>query len=81
MSDRAQGRDGHRNAQADLRTWVRTWERAGRELEEQRRARLAAMTLEDMRRQIRIVFSAPIPRPPRSWSGLVEMERLFSRLR
>lgn len=61
--------------------WVRTWQRAGAELEERRRARLAAMTVDDMRREVRIIFCAPVTVEPRRGSGLVEMQRLFARLR
>ena len=60
--------------------WVATWQRAGAELEEQRRARLAAMTLDEMRQAITMIFTSMPAQPARASSGLVDMQRLFSRL-
>lgn len=63
-----------------LVTWVRIWQRAGAELDEHRRARLAAMTPDQMRAAIAAVFGAEVTSPLRRSSGLVEMQRLLSRL-
>lgn len=60
--------------------WVAVWERAGVEFEEHRRGRLAAMTADDMRRSILAIFVSLPGSPPRPTSGMVEMQRLFSRL-
>lgn len=61
--------------------WAATWRRAGEELEEMRRARLSAMTLEEMRQSIQAIISGWHPPPRPGSSGLVEMQRLFARLR
>lgn len=61
--------------------WADTWRRAGEELEEMRRARLSTMTLEEMRRSIQAIFSGWHPPPRGRTSGLVEMQRLFARMR
>jgi hypothetical protein len=68
---------------ADLKRWAETWERAGRELALIRRRELQAMTDEDVRRAVADLFSGAMPAdlPPRTTSGLVEQQRLFSLLR
>jgi hypothetical protein len=68
---------------ADLKWWAETWERAGRELALIRRRELQAMTDEDVRRAVADLFSGAVPAdlPPRTTSGLVEQQRLFSLLR
>ena len=67
----------------DLKRWAQTWESAGKALEALRRGELAAMTDDDVRRAIADLFTdAPMPGlPARTTSGLVEQQRLFSRLR
>ena len=67
----------------DLKRWAQTWTSAGYALGALRRRELAAMTDDDVRRAIADLFSgAPMPDlPPRTTSGLVEQQRLFSRLR
>lgn len=67
---------------AAIARWVATWRRAGRELEELRRARLSQMSVAEMQRSIQAIFSGDTPPPPlRASSGLVEMQRLLARLR
>jgi len=68
---------------ADLKRWAETWERAGRELARIRREELARMTDEQAKAAALDLLSMPLPKdlPPRSGSGLVEQQRLFSKLR
>jgi hypothetical protein len=68
---------------AELRLWADTWQRAGRELDALRRRELAAMTDDDVRRAIALIFSdySPEKLPPRTTSGLIEQQRLFGLLR
>lgn len=67
----------------DLKRWAQTWERAGTAMDALRSRELAAMTDDDARRAIADLFTdAPMPDlPPRTTSGLVEQQRLFSLLR
>lgn len=67
----------------DLKRWAQTWSSAGDALNALRRQKLAEMTDDDVRRAIADLFSGtPIyDLPPRTTSGLVEQQRLFSRLR
>ncbi|MEX2621611.1 MAG: hypothetical protein WD250_15450 [Egibacteraceae bacterium] len=81
MSDETDPTQGAADAErVAVARWVATWQRAGTELEEHRRSRLAAMTLSEMRRAIGAIFVGSPPLPPRRSSGLVEMQRLLSRL-
>lgn len=68
---------------ADLKRWAETWERAGRELEALRRRELQAMTDEQAKAAALDLLTMPLPEdlPPRDGSGLVEQQRLFSKLR
>lgn len=68
---------------ADVKRWVETWERAGRELAALRRRELQAMTDDDVRRAVADLFSgvAPDDLPTRTTSGLVEQQRLFAAFR
>lgn len=68
------------DARAMIARWVEVWQRAGSELEEQRHARLAGMDTSEMRRSIHMIFGSLPPPPLRPSSGLVEMQRLLSRL-
>ena len=67
----------------DLKRWAQTWASAGDVLDALRRSELAAMTDDDVRRAIAGLFTdSHMPDlPPRTTSGLVEQQRLFSRLR
>ncbi|MDA0225055.1 MAG: hypothetical protein O2975_02960, partial [Proteobacteria bacterium] len=66
-----------------VRRWVQTWRRAGVEMGALRRRELAALTDDDVRRQLQDLFSTAVPAatPKRGVSGLVEQQRLFARLR
>lgn len=69
----------------NLKRWAQTWESASEALDALRRRELAAMTDDDARRAIADLFT-DVPDsypdlPPRTTSGLVEQQRLFSRLR
>ena len=64
------------------RAWVRTWEKAGRELERIHSEDLAAMTEDTARQAMLDVFDLWTPPPPEDASqssGLVEQQRLFVR--
>ena len=64
------------------RAWVRTWEKAGRELERIRAQELAAMTEDDARRAMLDVFDLwTPPEEPSTSSGLLEQQRLFVHFR
>ena len=67
----------------NLKRWAQTWETAGEALDALRRRELAAMTDDDARRAIADLFADAVmfDLPPRTTSGLVEQQRLFSRLR
>lgn len=69
----------------NLKRWAQTWESASAALETLHRRELAAMTDDDARRAIADLFTdAPDAHPdlpPRTTSGLVEQQRLFSLLR
>lgn len=68
---------------ADLKRWAETWERAGRELERIRRDELVRMTDDQAKSAALDLLNMPLPEglPPRRGSGLVEQQRLFSKLR
>lgn len=68
---------------AELKRWAETWERAGRELGRIRREELARMTDDQARSAALDLLNIPLPEglPPRRESGLVEQQRLFSKLR
>lgn len=67
---------------AELKRWAETWERAGRELARIRREELQRMTDEQARAAALDLLSMPIPEGlPERESGLVEQQRLFSKLR
>ncbi len=67
----------------NLKRWVQTWATAGEALDALRRRELAAMTDDDARRAIADLFTDAVMFDllPRATSGLVEQQRLFSRLR
>lgn len=67
----------------ELKRWAETWKRAGPELERIRREELARMTDEQAKAAALDLLSIPLPEdlPPRRESGLVEQQRLFSKLR
>lgn len=68
---------------AELKRWAETWKGAGRELARIRRDELERMTDEQARAAALDLLSMPIPDglPEKRESGLVEQQRLFSKLR
>jgi len=67
----------------ELKQWAETWERAGRELTLIRRRELEDMTDEQAKSAALDLLTMPMPEglPARRGSGLVDQQRLFSRLR
>ena len=67
---------------ADLKRWAETWERAGRELSLIRRRELEHMTDEQAKAAALDLLNMSLPEglPARRASGLVEQQRLFSKL-
>ena len=62
--------------------YIETWRVAGPLLEEERRARLRAMTDEEARETIAALFFGDVTPPGgRRESGLVEQQRLFRNLK
>lgn len=70
---------------APLRRWVDRWRRAGPALEQQRRRELRDMTDKEARAAIdaalSLALSSYIPPKRQRYSGLVEQQALFRRLR
>lgn len=66
----------------ELKRWAETWERAGRELTLIRRRELEHMTDEQAKSAALDLLTMPMPEglPARRGSGLVDQQRLFSRL-
>ena len=66
----------------ELKQWAETWERAGRELTLIRRRELEHMTDEQAKAAALDLLNMPMPEglPARRGSGLVDQQRLFSRL-
>lgn len=66
---------------SQLRAWVKTWERAGAELELIKRRELEAMTDADVRAHVDALFTGWIPPDtvPANESGLVQQQRWFAR--
>ena len=64
-----------------MRKLVRTWDRAGPELEAIKRRELEAMTDDQAREAAADLLSFPLPAdlPPRLDSGLVEQQYWFSK--
>ena len=65
----------------DIQRRVEAWRAAGEFLQEERWARLRAMTDEDTRRAVVDLLSLPYPDLPDRGSGLVEQQRAFRRIR
>ncbi|MFO7901266.1 MAG: hypothetical protein ACQESR_07560 [Planctomycetota bacterium] len=66
----------------DIKQWVETWERAGRELDQQRKRDLASIDTAAAIRSLSGSYRwAANTLPPRPGSGLVEQQAVFSRLR
>ena len=65
----------------DIKRRVEAWRVAGEFLQEERWARLRAMTDEDTRRAVVDLLSGPYPDLPERGSGLVEQQLLFKKLR
>jgi len=62
--------------------WVEQYKAAARELEAQRRRELRALTEDEALRQSEILLSIPASwRARPDWSGLVEQQALFRRMR
>jgi hypothetical protein len=69
------------NEREQIRHWVETWQRAGKELEEIRRREIETL---DTREVIRQIFSSAPPvqdSERRTTSGLVEQQAWFAKLR
>ena len=66
---------------ARLRTWIRTWERAGADLETIKRRELEAMTDADVRAHVGALFTGwnPPHTVAANESGLVDQQRWFAR--
>jgi len=65
-----------------LRRWARAWESAGAFLARERARRLRAMTDDDVRAAVAVLFGGrPPTRDDRRATGLVEQQRLFRKLR
>jgi hypothetical protein len=66
----------------DLKQWVKTWEQAGRELQDQRRRDLRRVNTAEAIESLSQSFQWAVRTlPPRRGSGLVEQQSIFSRLR
>ncbi|MGA2620906.1 MAG: hypothetical protein ABSF26_25060 [Thermoguttaceae bacterium] len=66
----------------NLRRWADTWAKAGPRLERIRDRELRDMGYEERVRAIASLLQmAPLPQRPRITSGLVEMQRLFRKIR
>jgi hypothetical protein len=66
----------------EIRRWVETWKRAGPELEAIRRREIRETDNVLALAQMEGLFNhATRSLPPRETSGLVEMQRVFARLR
>jgi hypothetical protein len=65
-----------------LRRWAKAWDEAGPQLEEIRRRELETLDPVKALALLEDAFNDAIRRnPPRPSSGLVEMQRLFAKLR
>lgn len=66
----------------DLKRWAQTWRSAGQALEALRRRELREMTDEQAKVAALDLLNMPMPEglPARRGSGLVDQQRLFSRL-
>lgn len=65
----------------DILRRIEAWRVAGEFLQEERWARLRAMTDEDTRRAVVDLLSLPYPELPDRGSGLVEQQKAFRRIR
>lgn len=65
----------------DILRRIEAWRIASKVLEEERRARLRAMTDDECRSIIAKIFSPPLPPHRERQTGLVEQQRLFRKLR
>ncbi|MBM3760975.1 MAG: hypothetical protein FJW36_12095 [Acidobacteria bacterium] len=69
-------------ADPDVLRWVNTWKQAGLELESIRLEELRSTDTTQSLRMLASLFNqATRTHPPRQDSGLVEMQRVFARLR
>lgn len=65
-----------------MRRWVETWKQAGPELEEFRREEIARIDPVEALASLEELFNHAVRSlPPRESSGMVEMQRLFAKLR
>lgn len=69
------------HSDADLRRWVETWKAAGPELAAIRQEEVRTMDNVKALEQLEDAYNHAATLPPRTTSGLVEMQRLFSKLR
>lgn len=70
-----------RSAGAEAHDYVRAWERTAAALELERLRALRRLSEVEAARQFATLLSPPPPYPLRPGSGLVEQQRIFSRLR
>jgi len=69
-------------ADEELRAWVQNWREIGPELDRVRREEIRSANTQESIRAFDLAFQAAIRNhPPRATSGLVEMQRLFKKLR
>lgn len=65
-----------------IRRWVETWEKAGPELEAIRRREIREADNVAVLASLESAFNDALRRfPPEPWSGLVEMQEYFAKLR
>lgn len=64
-----------------VRRWVKAWELAGPELEAIRRREIRELDTHEVLAQLEEAFNQALTLPPRPWSGMVEMQKYFAKLR
>jgi hypothetical protein len=67
--------------QEQMRRWVATWKQAGPELEAIRRREIREADNLEILQSLESSFNYAVRLPPRPSSGMVEMQRLFAKLR
>lgn len=68
-----------------MKRWVETWKLAGPELERIKKEELRALSEEEGIADVESILSVPVdgwtPEWRKTWSGLVEQQRLFAKLK
>lgn len=65
-----------------LKDWVETWKQAGPELESIRDRELQGVDIADVILSMEVAYKVALRDfPPEPWSGLVEQQALFGKLR